>query len=167
MTRNNKQRKTEYTYTQVIPVVSCGDETQINRMMYLCGIPRALTYNKLGSLQGWGLDWKKVDPIIRTILKPTDIGLPAKLWEWSVNDTMKAISAQQQAAKTLLVRDIYRHTSDKDERKRLIELLKTNPTSDNWLHRQFRKQYLKGHTFVRNQVVYQDTGYFTRKPISS
>jgi IS605 OrfB family transposase len=163
VTRNYKQRKTEYTYTQVIPVVSCADETQINRMMYLCGIPRALTYNKLGSLQGWGLDWKKADPIIRTILKPTDIGLPAKLWEWSVNDTMKAISAQQQAAKTFLVRDIYRHTSDKDERNRLINLLKTNPTGDNWLHRQFRKQYLKGHTFVRNQVVYQCGGYFCKR----
>ncbi len=163
MKKNNKQRKTEYTYTQVIPVVFCSDETQIQKIMYLCGIPRALTYNKLGSLQGWGLDWKKADPIIRTILEPTDVELPAKLWEWSVNDTMKAISAQQQAAKTVIIRDIYRRAKDDFERKRLINLLQTNPTADNWLHRQFRKQYLKGHTFVRNQVVYQGAGYSCKR----
>lgn len=45
------------------------------------------------------------------------------------------------------------------ERERLIDLLNNNPTGDNWLHRQFRKQYLRGHTFVRNQVVYQGAGY--------
>lgn len=80
MTHRKKQQKTEYTYTQVIPVVYCSDETQVSQIMCLCGIPRSLTYNKLGSLQGWGLDWRKADPIIRTILKPSDIGLPAKLW---------------------------------------------------------------------------------------
>lgn len=81
MSKNNKQGKTEYTFTQVLPVVSCSDEAQVDRIMHLCGIPRSLTYNKLGSLQGWGLDWKKADPIIRTILKPSDIELPGKLWE--------------------------------------------------------------------------------------
>ncbi|WP_339381342.1 zinc ribbon domain-containing protein [Brasilonema sp. UFV-L1] len=160
---SKKQQKTEYIYTQVIPVVSCSDETQVNKIMYLCGTPRALSYNKLGSLQGWGLDWKKADPIVRTILKPTDIRLPAKLWEWSVNDAMKTISAQQEAVKTFLIRDIYRKTKDEIERKRLTDLLNINPTGDNWLHRQFRKQYLKGHTFVRNQIVYQGAGYSCKR----
>ncbi|WP_202895728.1 transposase [Iningainema tapete] len=105
---SKKQRKTEETYTQVIPVVSCSDEAQVDQIMHLCGIPRSLTYNKLGSLQGWDLDWKKADSIIRTILKPDDIGLPGKIWEWAVNDTMKAISAQQEAAKVYLVREIWR-----------------------------------------------------------
>ncbi|MBR8832477.1 MAG: transposase [Stigonema ocellatum SAG 48.90 = DSM 106950] len=198
----NKQQKTEYTYTQVIPVVCCSDETQINQIMHLCGIPRALTYNKLGSLQGWGLDWKKADPIIRTILKPEDIGLPSKLWEWSVNDTMKAITAQQEAAKVFLSREIWRkypiqpsqqqrikwieiNKENKKgeelkvlklqslelfppctveiERNRLLELLDKNPAQDKWLHRQFRKQYLRGHTFVRNQIVYQGAGYSCKR----
>jgi hypothetical protein len=79
MSRRKKQQKTEETYTQVIPVVSCADVAQLERIMLLCGTPRALTYNKLGSLQGWGLDWKKADPIIKTILKPSELGLPAKL----------------------------------------------------------------------------------------
>ena len=163
MRRNKKQQKAQYTYTQVVPVVSCSDEAQVNQIMHLCGIPRALTYNKLGSLKGWGIDWKKADPIVRTIFTPTDIGLPGKLWEWTVNDTMKAISAQQEAAKTSLILKIYRKTQAGDERKRLIGLLKAEPTADNWLHRQFRKQYLKGHTFIRNQVVYQKQGYICKR----
>lgn len=161
--QQQKQKLKTEIFTQVIPVVSCADVEQIDRIMHLCGIPRALTYNKLGSIQGWGLDWKKADPIIRTILKPLDIKLPAKLWEWAVNDTMKAIAAAQEAAKTFMVRAIYRFTKDKLERSRLVNLLKTNPTNDNWLHRQFRKFYQRGHTFVRNQIVYQNAGYTCKR----
>ena len=163
MVSNQQQNLTTEIFTQVIPVVSCADAEQIERIMHLCGIPRALTYNKLGSIQGWGLDWKKADPVIRTILKPLDLELPAKLWEWAVSDTMKAISAAQEAAKTFIVRAIYVFTNDKLERSRLVDLLKTNPTSDNWLHRQFRKFYQRGHTFVRNQIVYQDAGYTCKR----
>ena len=158
-----KQDVTEEIYTSVVPVTLCNDEIQIDRLMDLCGIPRALTYNKLGSLFGWGLDWKKADPIVRAILKPIEIGLPAKIWEWSVNDTMKAILSAQEAAKTYLIRAIYLHTSDKLERARLLDLMKNNPTGDNWLHRQFRELYQRGHTDVRNQIVYQGNGYSCKR----
>jgi hypothetical protein len=163
MPRRKKQQKSQETYTQVIPVVSCSDEAQVTEIMRLCGIPRALTYNKLGSLQGWGLDWKKADPVIRVIMKPDDVGLPAKLWEWSVNDAMKAIAAQQEAAKAFIVRAIYQRTKHESERSWLLDLMKTNPTADNWLHRQFRKLFQRGHTFVRNQVVYQSEGYTCKR----
>lgn len=159
MSRSKKQQNIEEIYTQVIPVVFCGDIEQVQQLMKLCGIPRALTYNKLGSLQGWGLDWKKADVIIRTIMKPSDIGLPAKLWNWSVNDAMKSVTAQQEAAKTFIVRAIYQHTSDSSERTRLLNLLKSNLTADPWLHRIYRKFYQRGHTFVRNQIVYQSGGF--------
>jgi hypothetical protein len=108
MAGSKKQQKTEEVYTPVIPVVSCADATQVDRIMELCRIPRALTYNKLGSVKGWGLGWKNADPIVRTILKATDINLPSKLWEWSISDTMKAIAAPQKAAKVYLVREIWR-----------------------------------------------------------
>jgi IS605 OrfB family transposase len=163
MTGRKQQPKTEDTYTQVIPVASCSDTAQIARIMHLCGTPRALTYNKLGSLQGWGLDWRKADPIVRTLLQPSDIGLPAKLWEWSVNDTMKAISAQQEAAIAFIVRAIYQRTSDETERTRLLNLMNNAPTGDPWLHRQFRQQFQRGRTFVRNQIVYQNNGYTCKR----
>lgn len=199
---SKKQHKTEETYTQVIPVVFCSDETQVDQIMHLCGIPRTLTYNKLGSLQGWGLDWKKADAIVRTMMKRNEIGLPGKIWEWSVNDTMKAISAQQEAAKVFLLREIWRKypmqsaqqqrlkwiEENKEKKKgeelkalkqkalelfppspvelarnRLVDLLYTDSTADNWLHRKFRAQYLRGHTFVRNQIVYQSQGYICKR----
>ena len=107
MAGSKKQQKTEEVYTPVIPVVSCADETQVDRSVELCRIPTALTYNKLGSVKGWRLGWKNADPIVRTILKATDINLPSKLWEWSISDTMKAIAAPQEAAKVYLVREIW------------------------------------------------------------
>ena len=81
MAGSKKQQKTEEVYTPVIPVVSCADETQVDRLGELCRIPTALTYNKLGSVKAWGLDGLKADPIVRTILQATDINLPSKLWE--------------------------------------------------------------------------------------
>jgi hypothetical protein len=163
MVANQHQKLTAEIFTQVIPVVTCADSGQIHRIMYLCGIPRALTYNKLGSLQGWGLDWRKADPIIRSMLTPSNIGLPAKLWEWSVNDAMKAILAAQDAAKSFIYKAIYRRTQDELQRVKLLDLLHNDPTNDPWLHRIFRDQYQRGHTFVKNQIVYQSQGYTCKR----
>lgn len=76
---------------------------------------------------------------------------------------MKAISAQQEAAKTFIIRAIYRRTSNEGEQVRLLKLMQTNPTADNWLHCQFRLFYQRGHTFVRNQIVYQNNGYSCKR----
>ncbi len=45
----------------------------------------------------------------------------------------------------------------------LKEKLHKNPTCDNWLHRQFRKFYQRGHTYQRNQIVYQGAGYTAKR----
>jgi IS605 OrfB family transposase len=163
MAQNKKQANPMEIFTQVIPVVACDDLGQILEIMRLCGVPRSLTYNKLGSLQGWGLDWRKADPIIRKLLTPSQIGLPAKLWEWSVSDVMKAISAAQEAASSFIYKAIYRRTQDELERGRLFDLLYSDPTADNWLHRVFRRHYQRGHTFVTNQIVYQSQGYSCKR----
>jgi len=163
MPRRKKQQKTEEIYSQIVAFASCSDKEQVSQIMYLCGIPRALTYNKLGSLKGWNLDWRASDPIVRTQIQPSDIGLPSLLWEWSVNDAMKAILAQQQAAKTFIIRAIYRRTKDYNERARLLGLVDNSPTSDPWLHRVFRKLFQRGYTFVRNQIVYQSSGYTCKR----
>ena len=167
MAGSKKQQKTEQVYTPVIPVVSCADETQVDRIMELCRIPRALTYNKLGSVKGWGLDGQKANPIVRKIQKATDINLPSKLWEWSISHTMKAIAAPQEAAKVYVVRESWRKYSlspvEKERtnwlktakstkndallkfplseteilRDNLFDLLHNDPTANPWLHRIF------------------------------
>lgn len=154
-----KEKKSEITVTQVMPVVACSDSAQVKEIMLGCGKARTLTYNKLGSLQGWGLNWKKADPIIRNIIQPKKLGIPSKIFEWTVSDTFKAIKAQQEAAKTFLIRKIYQKYSEEEVRKEFCQLLTINPTKNNWLHRQFRTQYIKGHTYVNNQIVYQKQGY--------
>ena len=115
----------------MIPVVSCADETQVHRLLELCRIPRALTYNKLGSLKKWGLDGQKADPIVRIILKATDINLQSKLWEWSISDTMKAIVAQQEAAKVYVVREIGRKYPISPVEKEPTNWLKTAKSTKN------------------------------------
>jgi IS605 OrfB family transposase len=160
---SKKSPTTEEIYTQIVPVIWSDDKTQIFQLMKLCAIGRALTYNKLCSLQGWGLDWRKAGRLVRTILVPSSIFLPAKLWEWSVSDTMKAITAQQEAAQKWITSAIYQRSTDELERSRLIGLLKTEPTADSWLHRQFRKYYQRGHTSVDNQIVYQNAGYSCKR----
>jgi hypothetical protein len=70
---NKKSQTTEEIYTRVVPVIFADDRTQVHQLMELCAIRRALTYNKLGSLQGWGLDWRKTDRLVRTILVPSSI----------------------------------------------------------------------------------------------
>jgi IS605 OrfB family transposase len=109
------------------------------------------------------MSWRSSDPIVRTQIQPSDIGLPSKLWEWSVNDTIKAILAQQEAAKTFIIRAIYRRAKDDDERTRLLGLMHNDPTSDPWLHRVFRKLFQRGHTLSRNQIVYQRSGYTCKR----
>ncbi|MEG4290421.1 hypothetical protein Q5692_14510 [Microcoleus sp. C2C3] len=167
MAGSKKQQKTEEVYTPVIPVVSCADENQVDRIVELCRIPTALTYNKLGSVKGWRLGWKKANPIVRKIQKATDINLPSKLWEWSISDTMKAIAALQEAAKVYLVREIWcKYPLSPLEKKRinwfktakstkndallkfpkaeteilrdnLFDLLHNDPTANPWLHHIF------------------------------
>lgn len=50
-------------------------------------------------------------------------------------------------------------TEEENDRKYLFDLLYNNPTKNNWLHKTFRNLYVPGHTYVRNQIVYQSQGY--------
>ena len=150
-------------FTQIVPVVSCSDVEQIETIMHKCGIVKANVYNKLGSLKGWGLKWMQANAIVKQFLKPCDLNLPPKLFDWSVEDCAKAIGAGQIAAIEAIESAIYQKTSDKLKRKELINLLKTNPTKNHWLHRQFREKYHRGHTYARNQIVLQTDGYTCKR----
>ena len=159
----SKAQTTSTFHTQIMPVLHCSNEGEVDFLMDKLGTVRAVTYNQLGSLKGWGLHWQKADKLIRKIIKPEDLKIPAKLFEWSVNDCMKAINAQQEAAKVFLIKEIYRKFKSEGERKEIINLLHNSPTSNPWLHRHFRKQYIRGHTYQHNQIVYQKAGYTATK----
>ncbi|NEO90767.1 MAG: transposase, partial [Moorea sp. SIO3G5] len=151
--------------TQVVPVIGIAKsvEAELLSTMKKLGVVRSESYNKLGSINHWGIDWKKSFREVRTFRSPESLGLPSKLMDWAVCDVAKAISAQQAACIEAVVKKIYRRfpgTEHKARRKELCKQLKTLAFLDSsLLHRWVRKEDQRGHSWVRNQIVYQSPGY--------
>ncbi|NEO90330.1 MAG: transposase [Moorea sp. SIO3G5] len=138
-------------------------ELELLQVMKKLGIVRSESYNKLGSISHWGLDWKKAIPEIKSFRTPDTLGLPAKLMDWTINDVAKAITASQAACTDAVIKKIYKRFPGKDNqktRKELCKQLKTRAFLDNpLLHRLVRKEFQRGHSWVKNQIVYQQEGY--------
>ncbi|WAN68754.1 zinc ribbon domain-containing protein [Moorena producens JHB] len=151
--------------TQIVPVVGITKsvELELQQVMKKLGIVRAESYNKLGSINHWGIDWKKAVPEVKSFRTPDTLGLPAKLMDWTVNDVAKAITASQAACTDVVIKKIYKRFPGRDGqkiRKELCKQLKTRAFLDNpLLHRLVRKEFQRGHSWVKNQIVYQQVGY--------
>ncbi|WP_293099076.1 hypothetical protein [Moorena sp. SIOASIH] len=151
--------------TQVVPVVGITKsvELELQSTMKKLGIVRAESYNKLGSINHWGLDWKKAVPEVKSFRTPDTLGLPAKLMDWTVNDVAKAITASQAACTDAVIKKIYKRFPGRDGqkiRKELCKQLLTLAFLDNpLLHRLVRKEFQRGHSWVKNRNVYQQVGY--------
>ncbi len=151
--------------TQIVPVVGMTEsvEAELLSTMKKLGIVRAESYNKLGSINYWRLDWKKAIPEVKSFRTPDTLGLPAKLMDWTINDVAKAITAQQAACIDAVIKKIYKRFSGKKDqktRKEFCKQLKTLAFIKNpLLHRLVRKQFQRGHSWVKNQIVYQQVGY--------
>ncbi|NEP33267.1 transposase [Moorena sp. SIO3B2] len=151
--------------TQVVPVVGMAKSVEIELLstMKKLGIVRSESYHKLGSIKHWGLDWKKAYPEVRTFRTPESLGLPSKLMEWTVSDVAKAVRAQQAACADAVIKKIYKKFPGKDNqktRKEYATQLKTLALLDSpLLHRLVRIEFQRGHSWVKNQIVYQQGGY--------
>ena len=155
--------------TQVVPVVGMTKPVELELLstMKKLGTVRSESYNKLGSISHWGLDWKKAYPEVRSFRTPESLGLPSKLMEWTVSDVAKVITAQQAACIEEVAKKIYKRFSGKENqktRKELCKQLKTLAFLDNpLLHRLVRKEFQRGHSWVKNQIVYQQGGYSCKR----
>jgi len=69
----------DHQVTQRFPVLQCSNQQEVRVMMQRLGVVRSDTYNKLGSLKGWGINWQKAYPIIRGIKDAAYYQLPSKL----------------------------------------------------------------------------------------
>ena len=151
--------------TQIVPVVGMTESVELELLstMNKLGVVRSESYNKLGSISHWGLDWKKAYPEVRSFRTPESLGLPSKLMEWTVTDVAKAITAQQAACTEAVVKKIYKKFPGKDNQKKRKELCKQLKTlaflNNSLLHRLVRKEFKRGHSWVKNQIVYQQGGY--------
>ncbi|WP_293057137.1 MULTISPECIES: zinc ribbon domain-containing protein [unclassified Moorena] len=151
--------------TQVVPVVGMTKSVELELLstMKKLGVVRAESYNKLGSINHWGLDWKKAIPEVKSFRTPDTLGIPAKLMDWTINDVAKAIVAQQAACRDVVTKKIYKRFPSKENqktRKELCKQLKTLAFLNNpLLHRLVRKEFHRGHSWIKNQIVYQQEGY--------
>ncbi|WP_424103671.1 zinc ribbon domain-containing protein [Moorena producens] len=165
MPKPRKTVKTKKLSTQVVPVIgmTASVKTELLSTMKKLGVVRSESWNKLGSISHWGIDWKKSFREVRTFRSPESLGLPSKLMDWAVCDVAKAITAQQAACIDVVVKKIHRKflgAENKTKRKELCRQLKTLTFLDNTLlHRWVRKEYQRGHSWVKNQIVYQSPGY--------
>ncbi|NES82221.1 MAG: transposase, partial [Moorea sp. SIO2B7] len=102
-------------------------------------------------------------PEVRSFRSPESLGLPSKLMEWTVSDVAKAITASQAACTEAVIKKVYKRFPGKDnqkKRKELCKQLKSVAFLDNsLLHRFVRKEFQRGHSWGKNQIVYQHRGY--------
>lgn len=176
----------EVQTTIIHPVVSCSDRKQVEGMIAALESVRKDTYNVIGSLSFWGGSWMKADSIMRQKrFTPEryyvgDKPIPSKIFEWTVSDTAKNILAQQEAAKTAVIKRSYQafpvkkkesQESLTGEQKALNQ--KNVATRKQWcaalvdqsflsiprLHRWVRQEYKRGHCRQNRQIVYQGQGY--------
>ncbi|WP_424097552.1 zinc ribbon domain-containing protein [Moorena producens] len=155
--------------TQSVPVVGMTESVELELLstMKKLGVVRSESYNKLGSISHWGLDWKKAYPEVRSFRTPESLGVPSKLMEWTVSDVAKAITAQQAACTEAVIKKVYKRFPGKENqrvRKDICKQLKTLAFLDNsLLHRLVRKEFQRGHSWVKNQIVYQQGGYSSKR----
>jgi transposase len=143
--------------------VDDASKTELLEIMERLAVVRSESYNKLGSVRHWGMDWRKAYPEVRSFRSPESLNLPSKLMEWTVSDVAKAILAGQAATVANLRKFIWKRYSgvqNEKARKACYEKLQTTAfLEDSFLHRIVRKEFQRGHTFAVNQIVYQPDGY--------
>ena len=125
-------------------------------------------WNKYGSLQAWGQKSDKLIKEFKQTNPPSLYQVAYKPWERTFQSVIDDIHAVQSAAKSFVIRKIYRyfqpekiivtgkpcfleHTSF---RKELVQSLNSTefmqyPLIKRWV----RQEYHRGHTWVKNQIV--------------
>ena len=163
MPRKRIDRATEYAVTRIGYCVG-GDVEKARVMARRAGRLRSDIWNKYGSLQAWGINHQKLYKEFQKTNPPQMYQLDQKQWQKTFERVINEIHACQEAAKTTVIRKIYRHFQPekyrggkeiKDTSFRAELLLSLN--SLEWmqyplLHRWMRKAYHRGHTYVNNQI---------------
>ncbi|MDE5098572.1 MAG: hypothetical protein O4861_09585 [Trichodesmium sp. St16_bin4-tuft] len=153
----------EYAVTRIGYCVS-GDVEKARIMAERAGRLRSDIWNKYGSLKCWGISHQKLYKEFQKTNPPLMYNLPQKQWQKTFERVINDIHTSQEAAKTIVIRKIYRHFKpEKDKQEKEIkstsfryELIKSLRTLD-WmkyplLHRWIRQAYHRGHTYINNQI---------------
>lgn len=120
---------------------------------------RAYVWRKYGSIEGVCKSKYEIQNEVRPLFKHFNIA--SHVVGGTILDAAKDIQANREAAKAEVVRAIFRHTDDNNERKRLCTALKVDKsydcfqswTEDRYLRRQMRKHCKHGRSKCMNQIV--------------
>lgn len=148
----------QYCVTRIIygSDINKGKFDKVKELALRCGNLRQDLWNKYGSLQAWGVRRNAIAKEFNKTNPPSKYGLLYKTWERTVHAVIDDIHASIEAAKSYVIKKIYRrYFNDEKTIKYLIKKLKGKEwLEDYWLHQLVRKQYHRGHTWVKNQIVY-------------
>ncbi|MDJ0717974.1 MAG: hypothetical protein QNJ54_27755 [Prochloraceae cyanobacterium] len=163
MPRKRVDKTTEYAVTRIGYCVG-GDIEKARIMAYRAGRLRSDIWNKYGSIGAWGISHQKLYKEFQKTNPPQKYLLDQKQWQKTFERVINDIHATQEAAKTIVIRKIYRFFKpEKDWRGKQIEetsfraeLIESLKTLE-WmqyplLHRWMRQAYHRGHTYVNNQI---------------
>ena len=129
---------------------------------------RSDIWNKYGSLQAWGRKTDKLIKEFKLTNPPQFYGVAYKPWERTFQSIIDDIHAVQEAAKSFVIRKIYRNFIPEskivkgkkvvnDETSFRAELISSLNSTDFMqyplIKRWVRQEYHRGHTWVKNQVV--------------
>ncbi|MDJ0581122.1 transposase [Crocosphaera sp.] len=153
----------EYSVTRIGYCVG-GDVEKASMMAKRAGRLRSDIWNKYGSLKCWGISHQKLYKEFQKSNPPSKYKLPQKQWQKTFERVINDIHACIEAAKTIVIRKIYRYFKpEKDRFGKAIkatsfrdELIKSLRTLE-WmkyplLHRWMRQAYHRGHSYVNNQI---------------
>jgi IS605 OrfB family transposase len=124
------------------------------------GQVRSEVWQRFGSISGVGLSDRRIrDAWLR---EGRTFPVSANAWKETLRDAKGDISAHMEAAKVKARRRIGRHTQDTTERKRLFSALKGQGwTSDPYLRRIMRQDWVRGHNHTHNQIIVRSDNYTT------
>ena len=122
------------------------------------GAIRTEVWQRFGSIKGIGLRDRTIRDHWLKGGKQFNVG--ATPWKQTLCDAIGDIKAGRESAKFNAKQAIRRHTTDKDEQKRLYTSLKSdNYLQDRYLSRTMRKHFKRGHNHTHNQIIVRSDDY--------
>lgn len=127
----------------------------------LLGKLRSEIWQRFGSVSGTGVSDREIRNQWMSE-KRNFSPLSVNAWKETLRDSIADIRANRESTKAKARQAIRRHTSDKEEQKRLYILLKYDKwTEEKYLTRIMRKYWSRGHNHTYNQIIIRSDDYTT------
>lgn len=133
---------------------------QLEEQAKRLGRVRSEVWQRFGSIQGVSLKDRQIRDA--WLKEGKQFNVSATAWKETLRDAKADIAMTVEAAKVKVRRAVRRHTSAKDEQKRLYTMLKRDEwLSYPYLSRMMRRYWNRGHNHTHNQIIVRSDNYST------